>query len=69
MKHLQTPSFFDAQRAPAPGWTQQGNPLFESRAPLPLERAAGCPAPLPTLEELERFRLQQEAALNRAAER
>jgi len=26
--------------APAPQWRRQGNPLFESRKPLPLERAA-----------------------------
>ena len=27
--------------APAPQWRRQGNPLFESKEPLPLERVAG----------------------------
>jgi len=41
-----TPTLFDDQRAPAPAWQTQGNPLFESRKPLPLERVAGLPDPI-----------------------
>ena len=39
MKKTTTPTLFDDQRTPALGWPTQGNPLFESRAPLPLQRA------------------------------
>jgi len=38
MKKTTTPTLFDSQRAPAPAWPTQGNPVFESRRPLPLER-------------------------------
>ena len=37
------PTLFDSQRAPVPTWPQQGNPLFECRKPLPLERAMAAP--------------------------
>jgi len=38
MKKTTTPTLFDSQRAPAPTWPTQGNPVFECKRPLPLER-------------------------------
>ena len=38
MKKTATPTLFDSQRAPAPQWPTQGNPVFECKRPLPLER-------------------------------
>jgi len=46
MKKNTIPTLLDDQRAPAPAWPTQGNPLFESRKPLPLEGAVGFPAPI-----------------------
>jgi len=39
-RHTTGPSLFDGHRAPRPVWRQQGNPVFESRKPLPLEAVA-----------------------------